>query len=72
MTLTVGGLVSLLLILLALCILVWGAFYVIQQMNPPEPVGRIIKVVVVVVAILVVVVLLLNLAGVGTGLQIVR
>ena len=70
MTLTVGGLISLLLILLALCVLVWGAFYVIHEMAPPEPIGRIVRVVVIVIAVLVIVVLLLNLAGVGTGLHI--
>ena len=65
---TIGGLWSLIIVLLALGLLVWLAFYILSQFPPPEPVGRIIRVVVIVVAVLVLISVLLNLAGYGPGL----
>jgi len=70
MSLTVSSLFTFIIILLVLGILLWLAFYVLQQFNPPEPIGRIIKVVIVVLAVLILVVFLLNLAGIGTGVRI--
>jgi hypothetical protein len=70
MAISVGSLFALIITLLVVGILVWLAFYVLQQFAPPEPVGRIIKVIVVVVAVLVLVAVLLNIAGVGTGVRI--
>jgi hypothetical protein len=70
MAISVGSLFALIITLLVVGILVWLAFYVLQQFAPPEPVGRIIRVVVVVVAVLVLVAVLLNLAGIGSGVRI--
>ena len=70
MALTVGSLFTFVIVLLACGLLVWLAFYVVREFNPPEPVGRIIRVVVVVIAVLVIVALLLNFAGIGTGVRI--
>ena len=70
MAITVGSLFSLIITLLVVGILVWLAFYVLQQFAPPEPVGRIIRVVVIVVAVLVLVAVLLNIAGMGPGIRI--
>ena len=70
MALSVGSLFTFIIVLLACGLLVWLAFYVVQQFAPPEPVGtdhprrrggdrclghrR----------------LLLNFAGIGTGIRI--
>ena len=70
MIVSVGSLFALIITLLVVGILVWLAFYVLQQFAPPEPVGRIIRVVVVVVAVLVLVAVLLNVAGMGPGIRI--
>lgn len=72
MAISVGSLFTFIIVLLACGLLVWLAFYVVQQFNPPEPVGRIIRVVVVVIAVLVIVALLLNFAGIGTGVRITQ
>jgi hypothetical protein len=72
MALSVGSLFTLIIVLLACGLLVWLAFYVIGEFAPPEPVGRIIKVVVVVIAVLVIVAMLLNFAGVGYGVRLVN
>ena len=70
MAISIGGLLQFVLILVALGIVVWLAFYVLANFSPPEPLGRIIRVAVMVVAVLIVVVLILNLAGVGTPIHI--
>jgi hypothetical protein len=70
MIVSVGSLFALIITLLVVGILVWLAFYVLQQFAPPEPVGRIIRVVVVVVAVLVLVAVLLNVAGMGPGIRL--
>ena len=72
MAITVGSLFTLVIVLLACGLLVWLAFYVVQEFAPPEPVGRIIRVVVVVIAILVIVALLLNFAGYGTPVRLIN
>lgn len=64
---SIGALFSLVIILLVVGLLLWLAFYVLSQFAPPDPVGRIIKVVVVVIAVLVIITLLLQFAGVDTG-----
>ena len=63
MILSVGSLFTFIIVLLAVGLLVWLAFYVVKEFNPPEPVGRIIRVVVVVIAVLVIVAMLLQFAG---------
>ena len=70
MALSIGGLLQFVLILLVLGIAVWLAYYILANFQPPEPLGRIIRVAIMVVAVLIVIVLLLNLAGVGTPLHI--
>ncbi len=70
MAISVGSLFALIVTLLVVGILVWLAFYVLQEFAPPEPVGRIIRVVVVVVAVLVLVAVLLNVAGMGPGIRL--
>jgi hypothetical protein len=70
MAISVGSLFTLIIVLLACGLLVWLAFYVIGELAPPEPVGRIIRVVVVVIAVLVLIAILLNFAGIGGGLRI--
>jgi hypothetical protein len=70
MALSVGSLFTFIIVMLACGLLVWLAFYVVEQFQPPEPVGKIIRVVVVVIAVLVIVALLLNFAGVGPGVRI--
>jgi len=70
MTLSIGGLFTFIIILVALGLLCWLAFYILAQFPPPEPLGRLIRVVVVVVAVLVLIAVLLNFGGIGTGLQI--
>ena len=70
MVLTVGSLFTFVIVLLAVGLLVWLAFYVVQQLAPPDPIGRIVRVVVVVIAVLIIVALLLNFAGVGTGVRL--
>jgi hypothetical protein len=67
---TVGSLFSLIIVLLVVGLLIWLAFYVLEQFRPPEPVGRIIKVVVVVIAVLVIIAVLLQLAGYTTPIRI--
>ena len=63
MILSVGSLFTFIIVLLAVGLLVWLAFYVVKEFNPPDPVGRIIRVVVVVIAVLVIVAMLLQFAG---------
>jgi hypothetical protein len=71
MALSVGTLFTFIIVLLLDCgLLVWLAFYVLAEVNPPDPVGRIIKVVVLVIAVLVIVAMLLNFAGIGTPVRI--
>ncbi|PYS90903.1 MAG: hypothetical protein DMF62_03625 [Acidobacteria bacterium] len=70
MAISIGGLISFLIILLVLGIVVWLAYYILANFAPPEPLGRIIRVAIMVVAVLIVVVLLLNFAGIGTGLRL--
>ena len=70
MAISVGSLFTFIIVLLACGLLVWLAFYIVDQFHPPEPVGRIIRVVVVVIAVLVIVAMLLNFAGIGTGVRI--
>jgi hypothetical protein len=71
MALSVGSLFTLIVILLALGLLVWLAFYVLAQFTVPEPLNKLIRVVVVVFAVLILVSILLGLAGVGPGVRIV-
>jgi hypothetical protein len=70
MTLSIGTLFTLIIILLALGLLVWLAFYVLRRFPLPDPFGRIAEVVIVVVAVLILVVFLLSLAGIGPGIRI--
>jgi hypothetical protein len=70
MAISIGSLFVLIIVLLACGLLVWLAFYVVGELAPPEPVGKIIRVVIVVIAVLVIVTMLLNFAGVGPGLRI--
>ena len=72
MAISVGSLFTLIVVLLAVGLLVWLAFYVVGELAPPEPVGRIIRVIVVVIAVLVLVAILLNLAGIGSGVKITQ
>ena len=70
MTLTVGSLFTFVIVLLVIGILVWLAFYVLDNFGPPDPINRIIRVAIVVVAVLILVAFLLNLAGIGTGIRL--
>ena len=70
MAISIGGLVQFLLILLALGIVVWLAYYILANFEPPAPLGRIIRVAIMVVAVLIVVALILNLAGVRAPLRL--
>jgi len=70
MTLSVGSLFTFIIVMLACGLLVWLAYYVVDQFQPPEPVGKFIKVAVVVIAVLVIVALLLGFAGVGPGIRV--
>ena len=70
MSLSIGSLFTLIIVLLVVGILVWLAFYVLQNFGPPEPLNRIFRVVIVVIAVLIVVLLLLQLAGIGPGITV--
>jgi hypothetical protein len=70
MAISIGGMIQFLLILVALGIIVWVAFYILANFPPPEPLGRIIRVAIMVFSVLIVVVLILNIAGVGTPIHI--
>jgi len=70
MAFSINSLFTLIIVLLCLGLLLWLAFYVLQQFAPPEPIGRIIRVVIIVVAVLVLIVFLLNLVGIGGGVHI--
>ena len=61
----IGGLISLIVILLVVGILLWLAFYVVDAIPIPDPPGRFIKIAIVVVAVLVLVSVLLSFAGYG-------
>ena len=70
MAISIGSLFTLIIILLACGLLVWLAFYIVSEFAPPEPVGKIIRVVVVLIAVLIIVSVLLSFAGVGPGVRI--
>lgn len=70
MAISIGGLIVLIAVLLALALLLWLAFYILAQFPPPEPLGRLIRVVIVVVVVLVLIAVILNFAGIGTGLRL--
>lgn len=71
MILSIGGLVTFIIVLVALALVVWLAFYILANFNPPEPLGRVIRVAIVAIAILIIVAILLQFAGYG-GFQITR
>lgn len=47
------------------------AFWVLQQFSPPDPIGRVARVVIVVVAVLLIIGLAASLFGVDTGIPTV-
>lgn len=50
------------------CCAAWLAFWVLSQFTPPDPVGKVARVVIVVLAVLFILGLAANLFGVHTGL----
>lgn len=60
-----NALLELTVTLLVIAILLWLAFWVLQQFPPPEPVGRIIRVIVVVLAVVALIYVLLALVAPG-------
>jgi len=62
---TISSLVTLLIWILVIALLVWLVFWVLAQFNPPEPIGKIVRVAVVVIAALILISLLMQVAGVG-------
>jgi hypothetical protein len=70
MAISITSLFTLIIILLAIGLFVWLAFYILQNFPPPEPIGRLIRVVIVVVAVLILVAFLLNLVGIGSGVRL--
>ena len=70
MTLTVGSLITLIIVLFALGLLGVAGVLPVADVPAARSAGPLIKAVIVVVAVLVIVVLLLNMAGVGTGIRI--
>jgi hypothetical protein len=70
MSLSISTIFTLIIVLLVIGLLVWLAFYILQQFPLPDPIGRIIRVIVVVLAVLVLIVFLLNIAGVGPGIKV--
>jgi hypothetical protein len=67
-----GGLISLVFYLLALGVLIWLVFWILDQFAVPEPIGKIIRIIVVVIAVLILISVLLDLAGVSTGVPRLR
>jgi len=70
MAISINSLFTFIVILLALGLFVWLVFYILTQFPPPEPLGRLIRVIVVVIAVLVLVAFLLNLVGIGGGVRV--
>jgi hypothetical protein len=70
MTFSISTLFTLIIVLLVVGLLIWLAFYVLDNVPIPEPFNRIIRVVIVVVAVLILIVFLLNLAGIGGGVRL--
>jgi branched-subunit amino acid transport protein AzlD len=54
--------------IVVVCALAWLAFWVLGQFTPPDPIGRVAKVVIVVVAVLIILGLAGSLFGVDLGL----
>jgi hypothetical protein len=70
MAFSISTLFTLIIVLLVVGLLIWLAFYVLDNVPIPEPFNRIIRVVIVVVAVLILIVFLLNLAGIGGGIKL--
>jgi hypothetical protein len=70
MAISIGGVFALIVILLALCLFCWLAFYILSQFPPPKPLGRLIRVVIVVIAVLILIAVLLHFGGIGSGVRI--
>jgi hypothetical protein len=70
MTFSISTLFTLIIVLLVLGLLLWLAFYILDQFPLPAPFNRVIRVVLVVLAVLILVVFLLNLAGIGGGIKL--
>ena len=64
---TIGSIVSLLISILVICLLGWLVWWVIQQFAPPEPIGKIARIVVVVVVVLLLIGVLLQFTGMPIG-----
>jgi hypothetical protein len=67
---SVGALLSLLIYLLVLGLIIWLCIWVIDQIAPPDPIGRVVKVVITVIGVILLIVVLLNFVGVGPPLII--
>ena len=70
MALSISTLFTFIIVLLVVGLLIWLAFYVLDNVPIPAPFNRIIRVVIVVVAVLILIVFLLNLAGIGGGIRL--
>ena len=64
-----SGLIMLLVYILAICRFAWLAFYILQQFQPPEPIGKIARVVIVVVLVILLIYILLAAVG-GGGISL--
>jgi hypothetical protein len=64
--------IDVLIYLVVVVVLVSLAYWILQQLPLPEPIGRIANIVLVVVAVLIIVFLLLSLVGVGPQLRMPR
>lgn len=62
-TISVQGLVQLIIVLLVLAAICWLLLFIIAKVAPPEPFNRVLPVIVYVFAALVLIFMLLNFAG---------
>lgn len=61
--------IQLLIYLVVVALVIGLAYYIVDAIPVPEPLGRIIKIAVVVIGALIVILVLLDLAGMNTGFR---
>jgi len=64
-----SGIIALLVWILVICLLAWLAFWILSQFAPPEPIGKIARVIIVVVLVILLIYILLGVVG-GGGLNV--
>ena len=67
-----AGLVMLIVYVVVLGLIYWGAEYLLRLFPLPEPISRIIRIAVIVIIVLVIIGLLLSISGIETGLPRLR